>query len=111
MRRRDLHRPIDNPGAGVKRAAEDAGKSQDIVDLIGKIAAPGANDRRTGGQRDIGHDLWLGIGHCQDDRSLGHALDIAGSEQAALADPDKDIRPLQHLVHAAGMRGLVGIGQ
>jgi hypothetical protein len=40
----DLHLVIDAPGPHVQRAAEDVGEAQDVVDLVGIVAAAGAHD-------------------------------------------------------------------
>ena len=67
----DLHRFIDGGGAHIQRAAEDIGKAQHIVDLVGIVAAPGGDDdiaaHRLGVFR---RDFRIGIGHGEDDRRL-----------------------------------------
>ena len=58
-----LHLLIDRGGADVERAAEDEGKAQDVVDLIGEVGSPGA-DHRVGARfpRFVRHDLRVWIG-------------------------------------------------
>src|SRR5580693_9291502 len=46
--RRQFHVVGDAPRADVERAPENARKSQQIVDLVGKIRAPGRDDGRDG---------------------------------------------------------------
>ena len=40
----DLHLHVDRLGAHVERAAEDVGKAEDVVDLVGIIRAAGGDD-------------------------------------------------------------------
>ena len=73
--RSDLHLFIDGAGPHVERAAEDVGKAQDVVDLVGIVGAPRRHD---GIRSDLGHflrgDLGIGIGHGEDDGIGRHAL-------------------------------------
>ena len=44
MRGGDLHLHVDGLGAHVERAAEDIGKAEHVVDLVGIVGAPGGDD-------------------------------------------------------------------
>ncbi len=57
----ELHRLIDGRGGDVERAAEDVGKAEDVVDLIGIIRAPGA-DQRVWTRLDGGSGSISGVG-------------------------------------------------
>ena len=62
-----LHRLGDPGGAGVQRAAEDAGEGQHVVDLVGEVAAAGGDHRGVPGG-DVGVHLGRRVGQREDDR-------------------------------------------
>ena len=108
----DLHLFIDGGGAHIQRAAEDVGKADDVVDLVGIVAAAGGDDhivaRRLGFFRG---DFRIGIGHGEDDRVLGHRLDHLGRESALLGQPQDHVGALDRVFQGArlgfgGMRRL-----
>ena len=71
-----LHLLIDCGGADVERAAEDEGKAQDVVDLIGEVGATGTDHGV--GTRFAGlirHDLRVWIGKRHHQRLVRHLLD------------------------------------
>ena len=84
----DLHLVVDGRGADIERAAEDVGEAQDVVDLVGIVAAAGRHDGVVAHRRDVfRRDLGIGIGQREDQRlgrHLGHhlALQHAGGRQA-----------------------------
>ena len=69
---RDLHLVVDVACAHIERPAEDARESENVVDLIGEVASPGADDRCTRLLRELRHDLRNGICHREEDRIFGH---------------------------------------
>ena len=89
----DLHRFVDGAGAHIQRAAEDIGKAQHIVDLVGIVAAAGGDDGvGAHGLHIFRRDFGIGIGHGEDDRRLGHALDHVLGERALGGHADQYIR-------------------
>jgi hypothetical protein len=69
----DLHVVVDGRCPHVERAAEDVGKAQDIVDLVGIIGPSGGDDGVIAHRGDLlGRDFRIRIGHGEDDRVLGH---------------------------------------
>ena len=59
-----LHLLIDGGGADVERSAEDERKSQDVVDLVGKIRAAGRHDDViANGAGFVVGDFGIGIRH------------------------------------------------
>ncbi len=74
--RRPLHVIIDRRRARVERAAEDEGKTQDVVDLVRIVGSPGT-DHRVGplGDRQFRHDFRYRIGERQDQRITRHLPD------------------------------------
>ena len=54
----DLHLLVDRRRADIERAAEDVGKAEDVVDLVGIVAAAGRDDGVVAHRRDVlGRDL------------------------------------------------------
>ena len=93
--RGDLHRLVDRGGGDIQRAAEDERETQDVVDLVGIVAAPGGDDGvgpRRGDQ--LRQDLRIGIGQRQDQR-LRRQLRAAipASARAAPKGPGRHRRP------------------
>ena len=69
----DLHLHVDGLGAHVERAAEDVGKAEDVVDLVGIIRAAGGDDHVVAHLlRVFRRDLGIGVGHGEDDRVGRH---------------------------------------
>ena len=72
--RGDLHGVVDGRGLHVERAAEDEGKAQHVVDLVGVVGAPGRHDGVIAHGEDVlGRDLGIGVRHREDDRLGRHA--------------------------------------
>ena len=88
----ELHRVGEARGARLEGAAEETWEGQDVVDLVGEVAAAGAHDRSAGGVGFVGHDLGDGVGHRQDDRVAAHRTDVVGVEQVTAADTDEHVR-------------------
>jgi len=72
----NLHFLVDPGGPHVQRAAEDEGKAENIVDLVGIVGASGGNDRIGPRRLGVGRgDFRIGVGHRKNDRFRGHVLD------------------------------------
>ena len=110
LRGGDLHRVVDCGGAYIKRATEDVGETEDVVDLVRIVGTAGCHDRvRT----DLGHflrcDFRIGIGHREDDRVLRHGQDHRLGEGALSGKTEHDVGAF----HGVGKRALVrldGVG-
>ena len=72
-RRRDLHGAVDVRRPYVQRTAEDAGKAQDVVDLVGEVGASRGHHDGACRAGVLGVDLGRGVGAGKDDRVCGHA--------------------------------------
>jgi len=59
----------------IQHATEDAGKCETVVDLVGKVAAPGRDDLGSRFQRLPRPNLRYGIGTGENDGVAGHAAD------------------------------------
>jgi hypothetical protein len=93
-------------GADTQSPGEDAGEGEDVVDLVRVVAAAGCDDGRVRA-RDLGVDLGRGVGHGEDEGTLGHGGDrVLGNRSAG--DTDEDVRACQRLLHVAGEAGSVG---
>ena len=69
----DLHLHIDRLGAHVERAAENIGKAEDVIDLVGIVRAAGGDDDVLAHfHRIFRRDLGIGIGHGENDRIGRH---------------------------------------
>ncbi len=110
-----LHLVVDRRRPHVKRAAEDVGEAQDVVDLVGKVRATRRDQRiRARLARNIGHDFRHRVGQRQDDRFFRHALDHLGLEHARGRNAQEDIGLVDHVVQRTGVgidrvRGLARI--
>src|SRR4029077_1631034 len=97
-----FHRLVDGRCADIKRAAEQEGKAQDVVDLVWIVRAARRNNgigaHRFGFFRQ---DLRGRVGQCQDQRVLRHALDHVRLEHAAGRQPKKDVGPLHDVPQGA----------
>ncbi len=89
----ELHGGSDAARPCVKRPPEDAGEAEDIVDLVRKIAAPGAHDGGTAPEGFFGHDFRDGIGKGENDGVGRHRADVGGNEQFLHADADEHVCP------------------
>ena len=95
----DLHLVVDARRAHVQRAAEDEGEAQDVVDLVGIVAAAGGDDRvRAGGAHVLGHDLGPGVGEGEDNRRRRHPRDHAGRQHAGAGQAKEQVRAVDHVV-------------
>ena len=63
----DLHLHVHPPGPHIKRATEDVGEAQHVIDLIGIVRSPGADDGVGAyGVNLLRCDFRVGIGHGED---------------------------------------------
>ena len=101
----NFHCLIDRGRPDIECTAENIGKTQDIVDLIGKIRTPCA-DHRIGTHCAcfIGHDFWIGIGQSQDQGLRGHFFEHMRFQNAACGQTEKYICPFYHFDQRALVR-------
>ena len=106
MRGGDLHLHVDRLGAHVERAAEDIGKSKDVVDLVGIVRPPGGDDGVGTNLIDrLGRDLRVGIGHGEDDRLWRHRPHHVLAHHVLGGKTKENIRA----AHGVGERAGVGV--
>ena len=83
-----FHRLVDSGGIHVQRAAEHKREAQDIVDLVGIVAAAGGDDGvGPCGLGNFRHDLGIGVGQRQDQRLLGHLRQPFRLQDIGRAEP------------------------
>ena len=76
-----LHLLVDRGSPDIERAAKDEWKAQDIVDLVWKIGAPGADHRiRTRFAGLVRHDFRIRIGQRHYQRLVRHLLHHVGRQ-------------------------------
>src|SRR5690606_28095324 len=104
-----LHFLIDHRGADIHSAAEDEGEAQNVVDLVRVVGTTGGNDA-VGAHFlcDLGPDLGLGIGQCQDQRLRCHAAQHVGGEYAGGGTAQEDVGIDAHVGKCAGV-GTLGV--
>ena len=92
---RDLHLHVDRLGAHVERAAEDIGKAQDVVDLVGIVGAAGRDDDVLARPlRVFGRDFRVGVRHGENDRIGRHRLHHLGRQRALGRKTEENVRAL-----------------
>ena len=92
--------------AHIERAAEDVGKAQHIVDLVGIVGAAGGDDGVGTDRLDIfRRDFGIGIGHGEDDRRLRHRLHHVLGHRAFHGKAEEQVAALQRV----GKRARVGV--
>ena len=100
----EFHAFADAGSPDVERSSEDEWKPQNVVDLVGKIAAAGRHQRigasRAGGV--IG-DLGIGVGQGKDQRRPGHRLDHPLGHGTANGHPHKGVGIDQSIGQGAGV--------
>ena len=95
----ELHLVIDDRSGHIERAAKDVRETQYVVDLVGKVAAPGGRDRiRPGRQGLVVGDLRIRIGQREDDRPVAHAFEHVGIHQSAARQADQHIRAVDRVI-------------
>lgn len=95
----------------VQRAAENAGESEDVIDLIGVIAAAGGDDGAAGLAGYLGVDLGNGISHGEDDGVRGHGFNHVGVDEVTPADTNEDVGTFKGVSEVASEILRVGQGQ
>ncbi len=109
VRRGELHRVVDVRGTHVQRPAENAGEAEHVVDLVRVIRTAGADNGGAARLRLVRENLGHGVGAGKDDGIPIHAADHFRGQHAGGRDPDKDIRPRQHLGQRAFTLMRVGL--
>ena len=127
----DLHRFVDGLGPHVERAAEDVGKAENVVDLVGVVAAPGctmASGRTALASSGVISGSGLAIAkmigalrHALDHLLGQRALDRKAEEHVAACQASARLRalvstacadlPLVHALGAAAIDHALGIAQ
>ena len=104
--RRELHLLVDRGGADIERAAEDEGKAQDVVDLVGEVRAAGA-DHRVGPRlaRLSGMISGVGLASAMISGLSAICLTISGFSTLGRRQAEEDVGAADHL----GQRALVGL--
>ncbi len=108
----DLHRLVDRASTHIERSAEDVGKAENVVDLVGIVAAAGGDDRvRTGFACFFRCDLGIGIRHREDDRLVGHPAYHVLGHRAFYRQPENYIGAVQRIGQRTrvGGRGMGGL--
>ena len=102
---RQLHGVVDVGGPHVEGTAEEEGEAQDVVDLVGEVAAAGGDDGvRAGVARLLVADLGIGVGHREDHGVGRHRADHVARDDAAHREADEDVGGSQGLGQGAGRR-------
>ncbi len=102
----DFHLFVDRGRPHIQRAAEDEGEAEHVVDLVGKIAAPGGDDRIGAHRlRFVRHDFRRGIGHREDDRLIGHLAHPFRLQRTRGGKAEEDIRAFERRFKRA-VRGI-----
>ena len=98
VRARDLHRIVDRGRADVQGAAENEWEAQDVVDLVGIVAAARGDDR-IGSRRArvFGLDFRHRVRERQNQRPLRHGLHHGLGHQARRRQSEKDVGTLDRL--------------
>ena len=105
-----LHLLVDGGGADIERAAEDEGEAQDVVDLVRKVGAAGA-DHGVGPRRArlVRHDFGVRIGERHHQRLVAHLLDHVLGQDARRREAEEDIGAADH-VGELPLVGLLRVG-
>ena len=113
--RGQLHLFVDGGGADVQGAAEDEGKAQHVVDLVG-IVGPSGGDHgvRTDCLRLVGIYFRVGVGERQDEGLVGHSLDHVGGQDSGRGQAKEYVRVVDDLIEGTslgvdGVAFLVGV--
>ena len=84
-------RVIDILCPHIQRAAENAGETENIVDLIGIIASSGTGEFSSGGDRHIGENFRSGVRHGKDDGIAVHGSDHIGGNAVGSGKSEENI--------------------
>jgi hypothetical protein len=102
---RQLHLLVDRRRPRVESAAEDEREAEDVVDLVGVVGPPRGHDHVLPRLFGLGvGDLGGGVGHGEDDRTIGHRSQHLGGDAAGHRQADKDVGPHHRLCQRAGRR-------
>jgi len=95
----------------IEGAAEEVGKAEDVVDLVGIVAAPGRHDGI--GAHGMGlfrRDLGIGVRHGEDHRVVGHAGDHVRGDRALRRDAEEHVGAPHRVIERARF-GAGGMGR
>src|SRR5690606_12723034 len=99
-----LHAPGDGGGSNVKRAPENIGEAQDVVDLVGVVgSAGGHHDVVTHRVGIFGKDFRTRVGQRQDERTRRHSLDHFGLQHAPCRQSQEDVGVANDVVQRASI--------
>ena len=102
MCRGDLHLLIDGARRDVQGAAEDEGKTEDVVDLIGIVRTSRGHDGvRANFAHLLGRNLGIGICHGEDQRLWRHLYHHVLGDRTLDRKADEDVRAVQRILEAA----------
>ena len=103
----DFHLPGDGRGPHVQRTAKNEGKTQDIVDLVGIVAAPGRDDGVVAHRSYLlRQDFRRRIGEGEYQGSRRHPLHHVLSEHASGGQAEEHVRAADDLRQSPGVGGL-----
>ena len=108
---RHLHLLIDVGSANIEGAAEDAGECQNVVDLVGVVAAARDHDVSASGESlcDLfGGDFGIGVRHRENRGEFPHRPDVVADEDVGGRNADKNVRPDERLLKGLKI-GLYGV--
>ena len=97
-----LHFLVDIACPYVQRSAEEAGEDEDVVDLVRVIAPAGPDDRGAGGQGLIRLDFGHGVGHREENGTVGHGADHVLCDDVRRADADEHVGAFHGVCQGAG---------
>src|SRR5699024_4644505 len=103
-----LHLIVDVAGTHIQSAAEHAREGQNIVDLVGIVAAAGADNGSAALLGLFGIDLRHRVGAGKDHGVLVHGSHHLGGEHARSRQAQEHIGALDHIGQSALLLVLVG---
>ena len=99
---RDFHRFVHRRRAHIKRATEDEREAENVVHLIGIIAATGGDDGVWARcLRDVRHDFRIRISQRQNQRAPRHFREPFRFQHACGGEAKEHVGPVQQLIHRA----------
>ncbi len=102
----EFHVFVDFGGSDIEGTAEDEGEADDVVDLVGEVAASGGHDDILPGGFGIGvGDFGVGVGHGKDNGVGGHGLEHGSIEDVAFAEAYEHIGTLHGLFEGVDVFG------
>ena len=93
----NLHAIGDSGGPNIQGSPENPGESQAVVNLVGEVAASGANYHRPGFLGQVGHYFRSWVGGGEDGRPWGHGAHHILSYDASSGQAHKNIGQLHRV--------------